>query len=122
MKSLGLKTRDTLVPDLFCIEVIKLKKDGKDAYLSQIVLILDKEEKQVLFLPTDIFEDTALDTIKRTLRHLPHLFGDVGSLVHIFDGDSGEIIQTIDLNKTFSSEAELDNDEVTLQQFKMVLH
>lgn len=120
--SLGLKTRDTIVPDLVCIEVIKLKKDGKDAYLSQVVLILDKDETQVLFLPTDIFEDTALETIKQTLKHLPHLFGDVGSIVHIFDGDSGEIIETVDLNKTFTSEAELDNDEVTLKPFKAVLH
>ena len=120
--SLGLKTRDTIVPDLFCIEVIKLKKDGKDAYLSQIVLILDKDETQVLFMPTEIFEDTAIDTIKRTLKHLPALFGDVGNIVHIFDGESGEIIETVDLNKSFANESELDNDEATLQPFKIVLH
>lgn len=120
--SLGLKTRDTLVPELICIEIIKLEKDGRDAYLSQIVLLLDKEETQVLYMPTDIFEDTAIDSIKRTLKHLPPLFGDVGSVVHIFDGDSGEVIETIDLNETFTSVEELDNDDATLKPTKVVLH
>lgn len=92
----------TLFPELVCVEILKVSVDGVLGYASQLVLILDSEKKKILYLPTDIFEETSLETLQRTTIHAINLFGALGNLAVVVDTKTGEIIERFDLNSVFT--------------------
>lgn len=92
----------TLFPELICVELLKVNIDGTLGYASQLILILDSEKKKVLYLPTDIFEETSFEALKKTTVHALHLFGALGNLVVVIDTATGEVVERFDLNTVFA--------------------
>jgi hypothetical protein len=92
----------TLFPELVCVEVLKVTVDGIKGYASQLVLVLDISKNKVLYLPTDVFEETSIAALKRTVFHAINLFGQIANLSAVIDTETGEAIERHDLNKIFA--------------------
>ena len=92
----------TLFPELVCVEVLKVTVDGIQGYASQLVLILDITKNKVLYIPTDIFEETSIAATKRTVFHAINLFGQISNLSVVIDTQTSEVIERHDLNTLFT--------------------
>lgn len=99
----------TLFPELLCVEVLKITVNGKPGYASQLVLILDISKNKVLYLPTDVFEETSMSALKKTTFHAINLFGQLANLSVVIDTETGEVLERHDLNKLFAKGYGLEN-------------
>ena len=92
----------TLFPELVCVEVLKVTVEGIQGYASQLVLILDISKNKVLYLPTDVFEETSITALKKTTFHAINLFGQIANLSVVIDTETGEVLERHDINKLFA--------------------
>lgn len=109
---LNIENGDTVAPELFAIEVVKVKNtlNNEIGYSSQLIIVMEKTPFKFFYIPTDVWENTSYEACRKTLQASLKLFGTVSAKIPVFDTTTGKLLDTIDVNDTFPSWKEIDLD------------
>jgi hypothetical protein len=98
----------TIYPELVAIEVLKLTSDDFSHYTSQLVFVVSEDFKQMLNFPTTVWETTAEEACRVTLKSIMHIFESISSRVAVIDVDSHDIIETFNLDEMYPNWQDVD--------------
>lgn len=106
---LEIENFNTLHPEIVIIELLQAKTDDGYVYSTSVGLVLDSVKNHILFLPTQILEDTKYHAVRKTLTGIMKLYKDVATVVPVIDLETGNYIDRLDM-RTLFAEASFETD------------
>jgi hypothetical protein len=115
LKNLGIENFDVIEPTIHCIEILRVATKTGTIFGARLCLIVGgtgPDSMEAIYLPLNVYSSTAEETARQALDGAMRIFEDISDIAPVIDLDTGELVETFDLNDLFPDEASVKETEI----------